>query len=65
LTVTANSSTKYFVAEQQCSVSPLLHFHGNTEKFYIVDSYVCANQKKMERIVAYGGGEFLCERDTR
>jgi hypothetical protein len=34
---TVDSSTKYFVALQQCKRKPLLRFHGNTQWFYIVD----------------------------
>ena len=35
------SSTKY--ARQQCEHDPLLRLRGNTERFCIVDSYVCIN----------------------
>jgi len=37
---------KYFVALQQCKAIPLLHFHGHTEHFYIVNSHIYANNKK-------------------
>ena len=41
-----SSSTEYFVAEQQCTGNPLLHFHGNNEHFCIVHSNICANNNK-------------------
>jgi hypothetical protein len=39
----ANSINKYFVARQQCIGDPLLYFRGNSEYFYIVNSYMCVN----------------------
>jgi hypothetical protein len=38
ITYIVDGSTEYSVARQQCRVKSLLHFHGNTEHFYIVDS---------------------------
>jgi hypothetical protein len=35
--------TKYSVARKRCKGNPLLHFHANMEHFYIVDSYIYAN----------------------
>jgi hypothetical protein len=37
---TLGSSTKWFVAQQQCSWKPFLRFHGNIQRFYIVASYM-------------------------
>jgi hypothetical protein len=37
---TVDSCTKYFVARQQCKLNPVLHLHGYTQRFYIVDSYM-------------------------
>ena len=34
---------KYYVARQQCKGNWLLHFSGTTEHFYILDTYLCAN----------------------
>jgi hypothetical protein len=36
----ADSSTKYFAAQEQCKVNSLLHFHGNNKHFFTVDSYM-------------------------
>ena len=41
-----NSSAEYFVAGQQCTGNPLLHFHGNNEHFCIVHSNICASNNK-------------------
>jgi len=32
---------KYSVAQKQCKGNPLLHFHGNTQQFYIVSWLLC------------------------
>ena len=47
LILVIKSSTEYFVGLQQYIENPLLHFHGNTEHFYI-DSYICANNNEKE-----------------
>ena len=36
----ADSSRKYFAAQEQCKGNSLLHFHGNNEHFFTVDSYI-------------------------
>ena len=38
-----DSSTKYFVARQQCERNPLLRFHGNRALFCIFDSSIYVN----------------------
>ena len=40
---TVDSSTKHFVAQQQCKGDPLLH-NGSAEQFYIVNSYMMVGQ---------------------
>jgi hypothetical protein len=42
----ADNDATYIVARQQCRGHPLLHFHGNTEHFYIVDNYTLLNNSK-------------------
>jgi len=44
-----NSSTEYTIASEQRKGNPFFHFCGNTEHFYIVNSYIYAdnNKKKM------------------
>jgi hypothetical protein len=41
LSMYVNSSTKYFVAGQQRKGNPFLHFFGNTQQFYIVETDIC------------------------
>jgi hypothetical protein len=36
---TADSITKYIIALQHCKRNPFLHFHGNTQRSYVVDRY--------------------------
>ena len=36
-----------------CKENPLLHFHDNTDHFYIVDSYIQAHKTKYEGTVAF------------
>jgi len=38
---------KYFVVRYGCKENPLLNLHGNTEQFYIVDSFICPNDNKI------------------
>ena len=35
-----------FVARHHCKGNPLLHSHGNTEQFFIVDSYMLVKNSK-------------------
>ena len=53
-----NSSTKYFVARQLCKGNPFLHFFGNTQQFYIVDSDICSPAVPSE-LVAFPWQEWL------
>lgn len=50
--IIVNSSTKYFVAWQQCRGSTFLHFRGNTEHFLLLTSTLLATRLKRERNVA-------------
>jgi heptaprenylglyceryl phosphate synthase len=50
--VIVNSSSKYFAARQQREGKTLLQSYGNTEHFYIVDSYLYAKNNKREGTVA-------------
>jgi hypothetical protein len=45
LTLIINSITKYFVAIRQGKRNPLLHFNGNSEHFYIANSYTYVYNK--------------------
>jgi hypothetical protein len=47
ITIIANNNAKYFVVQHECKENPLLNLHGNNEYFYIVDSFICANNNKM------------------
>ena len=51
--VRVDSSTKHFVAWQQCKGNPFLHFFGNTPQFYIVDSDICSPAVPSELTVAF------------
>ena len=56
---------KYSVAPHQHKVKLLLHFHGKTEHFYIVDSYIFVNNNnKREHIVAFAWQQYLNEHAT-
>jgi len=37
---------KNSLVQQQFKGKPLLHFHGTTERFYVVDSYSHTSNKK-------------------
>jgi len=43
-----NSSTKYAKASEQRKGKPFFHFCGNTEHFYIVNSYIYTDNNKKE-----------------
>ena len=38
---------------QQCKESLILHVHGNTEHFYVVESYIYANNNIMGRYCCF------------
>jgi hypothetical protein len=59
--VRVDSTTKYFVMWQQCKGNPFLHFFGNTQQFYIVDSGICSPAVPSELIVAFPCQEWLHE----
>jgi len=61
---TVDSRTRYFVAQQQCKESPLLHFHGNNEHFYTADSNMYVNDYTEGRTVAFPCKQWLHERTT-
>jgi hypothetical protein len=50
-----NSSKKSFVAAQKWIEDSTLHFHGNDEHFYIVDSYIYARNKKNKLLLPFRG----------
>ena len=48
----------YLVPRQQFKEEPLLHFHADTEHFYIVDSYIYINNSKsIEAMYIYRNNE--------
>jgi len=48
---TVDSDTEYFVARQQYKGNMFLdlYLHGNTKRFYIIDSHTCVNSNKRGR----------------
>jgi len=56
---------KYSVDPHQHKVKLLLHFHGNTDYFYIVDSYIFVNNNKRRGcVVAFALQQYLQEHTT-
>ena len=65
IVITVHGSTKYFTARQQYKGNALLHFHGNSEHLYIVDSYSYTQTTvERERIFVFLWQQWLRERTT-
>jgi hypothetical protein len=55
---------KYFVARKHCKGNQLLHFHGNTEHFYIADNYMLVNNNTKGTYYCVSIQQWLHERAT-